>query len=133
MHPDEVAKILIKRLKESGIHILYYRSMSSDSHYLKLDGGVAHSVRISDHHSLKKHLIYKYNLITVGESGYRAWITKDRRRGIYGIDAIDKMISHILNNWKLKKLQFGGTYKEYVRQGIYRCRTHEKLRMFKEI
>lgn len=55
---------LIKRLKAEGIVVQRYDSYSSHSIYLKLDYGVCHTIRISDHKG-KKHLSYRYNILTV--------------------------------------------------------------------
>lgn|SRR5690554_6740525 len=57
------ANYLIRELKKDGIVIQRYNSKTSNSIYLKLDYGVLHTIRISDHHG-KKHLNYKYNLLT---------------------------------------------------------------------
>lgn len=58
------ANYLINELKKEGITIQRYDSKSSNSVYLKLDYGVLNSIRISDHKG-KKHLNYKYNLLTI--------------------------------------------------------------------
>lgn len=58
------ADFLIKELKKEGIVIQRYNSKSTNSIYLKLDYGVLNSIRISDHKG-KKHLNYKYNILTV--------------------------------------------------------------------
>lgn len=54
---------LISRLKAEGIVVQRYDSYSSHSIYLKLDYGVCHTIRISDHKG-KKHLAYRYNILT---------------------------------------------------------------------
>lgn len=59
-----ITNYLIKNLKNEGIIIQKYKSKSSLSVYLKLDYGVLNSIRISDHKG-KKHLNYKYNILTI--------------------------------------------------------------------
>jgi len=58
---NKIAKEMIKKLKNHGITIQYYHSITSNSIYLKLDYGMAHSVRISDHRGNTK-LRYRYNV-----------------------------------------------------------------------
>lgn len=62
-HLDSLAAYIIRELKKEGITIQRYDSYSSMSIYLKLDFGVLNSIRISDHDG-KKHLAYRYNLLT---------------------------------------------------------------------
>ena len=57
---NRFAKELVDKLKKEGFTIQYYHARSTNSVYLKLDYGLAHSVRISDHKG-KKHLKYRYN------------------------------------------------------------------------
>lgn len=60
---ENVRDILIKELKAAGFKIMLYESTTTNSIYLKLDYGVMHSIRISDHEG-KKHLQYRYNVLT---------------------------------------------------------------------
>jgi hypothetical protein len=53
----------IVKAKEAGFIVQYYGSHTTNSHYIKLDYGVAHSVRVSDHNG-KRHLKYMYNVMT---------------------------------------------------------------------
>lgn len=59
-------KWLIDRLREEGCGLQVYEAKSTSSCYIKIDNGVAGSIRISDHKG-KSHLTYKYNLILGGE------------------------------------------------------------------
>jgi|SRR5690625_6035525 len=61
---ESTANYLIDNLKREGIVIQKYESMGTLSIYLKLDYGVLNSIRISDHKG-KKHLSYKYNILTI--------------------------------------------------------------------
>lgn len=51
----------IDALKREGFTLQYYESMTTKSYYLKVDYGVCHTIRFSDHFG-KKHLSYKYNV-----------------------------------------------------------------------
>lgn len=61
------AKKLVNRLKREGFTVQYYHARSTNSVYLKLDYGMSHSVRISDHKG-KKHLKYRYNFAFTANS-----------------------------------------------------------------
>jgi len=56
-----VALNLITLLKEEGLTIQRYDSVTTSSIYLKLDYGVANSIRIGDHKG-KKQYKYRYNV-----------------------------------------------------------------------
>lgn len=84
---NKIAKQMIKELKKHGITIQYYHAITSNSIYLKLDYGMAHSVRISDHHGNNK-LRYRYNVSlnsnfkkvtrVPNKAGYRYYAPPDR-------------------------------------------------------
>lgn len=78
-------------LVDQGFHILYYKSYTSNSIYLKLDYGVCFSIRISDHRG-KRHLSYRFNLI-LNQKGY----SFNRGRHFYGPDKLDQLKHDILN------------------------------------
>lgn len=56
------AEYVIERLKSAACKVMRYDSYSTNSVYLKIDDGVAGTLRISDHKG-KRHLKYTYNLI----------------------------------------------------------------------
>ncbi len=58
---NNVTQQIIDALKVHGFKIQYYKSYSTNSFYLKLDYGVSHSIRISDHKG-KSHLNYRFNI-----------------------------------------------------------------------
>lgn len=59
----EVANRLVKELGELGFTIQRYNAHGTNSVYLKLDYGMSHSIRISDHEGYG-HLKYRYNVLT---------------------------------------------------------------------
>ena len=63
---QKAVKWILKQAKESGIVVMKYESMSTNSVYLKFDDGVLGTLRVSDH-SGKRHLKYKYNLVIGSE------------------------------------------------------------------
>ena len=58
----EIADTIVNALKHHGFVIQRYDAYSTDSVYIKLDYGLANTIRISDHEG-KKHLCYRYNVI----------------------------------------------------------------------
>lgn len=110
----EMAAYVVKRLKELGFTIQRYDSITTNSVYLKLDYGVCNSIRISDHKG-KKHLSYRYNLLSdrktinvhTNEDGYE--------RRYYPFSAVDKMIDDIVEA-RREKMEFFGEqkYREFM-------------------
>lgn len=134
MRPQEVVDILTVRLKDMGFRLLYYKSMSSDSHYIKIDGGVAYSIRISDHHSKKKLLSYRYNVITtISGSDVRWWVHEGHKRFLFGPETIHKLLGMIKVESRVKKSILGSRYKEVVQEAFIECKNHKKLYRFNEI
>jgi len=105
---------IINTLKQHGIIIQRYDSITSNSIYLKLDYGVLKSIRISDHPS-KKHLHYRYNL-------QRDLITsrydKRTKRFFYPTADVDRMLQQILSDRNDKKQRFGANYDRYMMENI---------------
>lgn len=105
---------IIEKLKAEGIHILRYDAYSSNSVYLKLDYGVAHSVRISDHTG-KKHLKYRYNIQSVPPEESLP-ICKQTRYW-YDFDHVNECIEQIKNDRNEKLKQYGSEkYKAFMEQ-----------------
>ena len=97
-----IADEIIKRLKAEGFTIQRYDAYSTKSIYLKLDYGLAYSIRISDHAG-KKHLKYTYNLIK-NYSG-RGLIKEDGVwRQYYNFAHVDTMIANVIKGreWVMK-------------------------------
>lgn len=93
---QELAKILIKSLKKHGFVIQRYDAHSTESIYLKLDYGLAYTIRISGHEG-KGHLKYTYNLIK-NYQGRR--FVKDGMiwRQYYSFSELNYLIDSILKN-----------------------------------
>ena len=104
---DNVADYIIKELKRNDVIIHRYDSYSTNSVYLKLDYGAAHSIRISDHIG-KEHLKYKYNVVPKGVNG---WV-KDGMFWRYYCNIkenryIDRMLKIIVDDRLLKIITYG--------------------------
>lgn len=108
MDMKESASYICKKLLENGCMIHRYDAYSTDSIYIKVDAGVACSIRISDHNG-KKHLSYRYNYMA-NEPGNKVTMKKDKyERYYYQSGAVDKLIKDVL------KLRMGrmNCYKNY--------------------
>ena len=69
MDAKYVAKLLQNELISNGFTVHRYNAYSTDSIYLKVDGGLCKSIRISDHTG-KGHLRYTYNLLSTVKEFY---------------------------------------------------------------
>src|SRR5690606_11348773 len=113
---QETADYIIARLKKKGIVIQRYDSYSTNSIYLKLDYGVSNSIRISDHKG-KKHLSYRYNILTccpypVSSKDHKGFI-----RFYVPIDERDILIKKILFDRAAKMDMYGwNNYCMYMRR-----------------
>lgn len=85
---------LINELKCRGFIVQRLNAVTTNSIYLKLDYGVANSIRISDHKG-KKHLSYRYNVMLNEKETRRYKDYKGFDRFIYPVSEIDSLIDHI--------------------------------------
>lgn len=65
----EVARVLSYELIDKGFTVHRYNAYSTKSIYLKVDGGLCRSIRISDHTG-KGYLRYTYNLLSTVKEPY---------------------------------------------------------------
>jgi hypothetical protein len=86
--------VIIERLKGEGFILQRYDAYGTNSIYIKLDYGLMHSIRISDHKG-KNHLKYRYN---IGTSITRTYETMDMSypRYFYTVDDVHKMLDKII-------------------------------------
>lgn len=91
----EAADLIIEKLKAEGFKILRYDAYSTSSIYLKVDYGVGHTIRISDHTG-KKGLQYRYNVL----KDWREVSTQRSPQGwpkhFYGFDRIGHLVQDIM-------------------------------------
>ena len=99
----EAVREIEQRLLAEGVIIQRYNAYTTGSVYLKLDYGIANSIRISDHIG-KNHLSYMFN---IGSDIKSIRTVKDEfTRYYYPITAIDEAVQHILRHRKRKMMQF---------------------------
>ena len=107
----DLADEICTRLLKEGFIIYRYDAYSSNSVYLKLDFGVSHSIRISDHEG-KRHLHYRYNI--------GSHIKKDKTqttkyiRYYYPTANLDQMISKIVSDRNEKMQKYGERYETFM-------------------
>lgn len=110
---DKIAEEIIDKLKKENIVIHRYDSSSTNSIYLKLDYGMSYSIRISDHKG-KKHLQFRYNLLTNIKK------TRIKRKGkyerrFYNVKDIDLLINDIKKERRKKLIRYGKErYKKHM-------------------
>jgi len=104
-----IGRELMLQFHRAGFKILYYQSISTNSFYIKLDYGVANTVRIADHKA-KKHLRYKFNLRLdrTGLTVYAPENTYPMR--VYGHDKIERLVDDVIKSSKVNKLRYGKRY-----------------------
>ncbi|NEU27057.1 hypothetical protein G3M74_13220 [Paenibacillus polymyxa] len=90
-----LANKIIKIAKEKGFVVQRYDAYSTSSIYLKLDYGVANSIRIGDHAG-KKHLSYRFNLLTNIDKSYVEH--GEYKKNYYCVDDLEKLIDDISSN-----------------------------------
>lgn len=116
---ETMAEHMIRTLKDNNVAIQRYDSATTSSIYLKLDYGVAFSIRISNHKG-KKHLKYRYNVLLDEPSHYDAIA----QRYYYNQTNVDMMLNHILAERQRKISKYGVTnYKNFM---INNQKTHAK-------
>jgi hypothetical protein len=100
----KLADQIAKSLKKHGFILQRYNSHGTNSIYLKLDYGVSHSLRISDHRG-KKHLSYRFNLLTDIDKSYTEKEEYERR--YYCKSDIEKLISDVLEHRDKQIARYG--------------------------
>lgn len=115
MKLKDIAQYISEKLLQQGFIIHRYDAYSTCSIYLKLDYGVMHSIRISDHKG-KAYLSYKYNIESSVK--YSKW-SKDKN-GFWRYycstkkEDIDNLINIIIADKLQKKTMYKNKYNEIM-------------------
>jgi len=113
----DLAQVIEDELLRNGIILHRYDARSTDSIYIKLDYGLANSIRISDHKG-KGHIHYKYN---IGPNISKLKVDRSGKYPIhyYPTKFIDKMIKDILEERDLKIKKYGiNRYRDWMNEKI---------------
>lgn len=110
----ETAEYVIRKLLKEGFKIQRYDSFSTNSIYIKLDYGIGNSIRISDHKG-KKHLQYRYNLLSNYSGMEKQKSPEGWDRYYYHLGNARKMIKDIIREKETKIKRYGEVqYKKYM-------------------
>lgn len=122
----EFADNLQNKLISRGFTVQRYNAISSNSIYLKLDFGVAHSIRIANHHG-KNHLHYRYNILTITNQ-FRVDNRGKYPRRYYTLNQMKRLVKDIVSERDNKIKRYGKT--EYNQMCLYNKRTKSGTRGF---
>lgn len=114
-HMVVLAAVLAGELKKHNISLRYYSSVTTSSCYLKLDDGVLHSIRISDH-PRKKQLNYRYEIGPHIDCRKTIYHGKNICEKYYPVDAINYLINDILNEKRNRIKRWGKRGYEHMRR-----------------
>ena len=116
---------LIDELKQLDFHVLRYDAKTSNSIYLKLDYGVACSVRISDHIGYD-HLHYRFNVIA-GLEASKTIIHEGTERHFLTLDDYRRLVTLIIIERNLKRKRYSeANYLAYQEKAKARVGTDQK-------
>ena len=116
---QSLATTLIARLKKAGIVVQRYDAYSTNSIYLKLDYGVANTVRISDHTG-KDNLSYRYNLMTNIKKYEKELTDRGLLRTYWPMKNVESLAGTIIKDRQEKIKKYGSErYSYYMKQNIH--------------
>lgn len=101
-----IAQQVVDRLKAAGFKVQRYDAMTTLSIYLKLDYGMCNSIRISNHKG-KKHLQYRYNLLSHHSGVSHERGARGALRSYFGFESVEALITAILDARDKKLLSYG--------------------------
>lgn len=116
---------LVEQFKKDGYIIQRYDAPKTKSIYLKLDYGVANSIRIGDHKGYK-YLSYRYNVECWRDKGTGLSTGKDRRgneRKYYPSDkkSLEQLVEEIKEYKRYKLAKYGEEkYRLFMQSNINR-------------
>ena len=109
----EIKKLadLVERIMVSnGVVVQRYDAYTTNSVYLKFDGGLANSLRIGDHKG-KKHLNYMF-MIDVRQTVSIKIVQGKFRQYIYSKKSVNDLAEHILRH-RIKRIESHGSIANY--------------------
>lgn len=111
----ETADEIQEKLLDMGFTVHRLDSFTTNSVYLKVDCGVCHSIRVSDHRG-KKHLKYRYNIGSYVRK-FRS-VHDMHRRYYFTVDEVDRLVNFVKYDRVHQIDVLGGrkAYKEQVQR-----------------
>ncbi len=108
MNTKKIMYDLVNVLNNKGFVLHYYRAITTDSCYMKLDFGMANSVRIADHRGKEKYK-YRFNLMLNLDKSY-----VEDGRNYYCLNDFDKLVNDIVKFKNDQLDKYGFRYYEYM-------------------
>lgn len=104
-----------EKLLDMGFTVHRLDAVTTDSVYLKVDCGVCHSIRVSDHMG-KRHLKFRYNIGTFVRK-FRS-VHDMHRRYYFTVDEVDRLVDLVKRDRvrQIDVLGGSGAYREQVRR-----------------
>lgn len=130
---SDIGNCVFKILRERGATVETYKA-DTGSIYMRIDYGVAGSIRIADHKG-KKHLKYKYQITHNNKSTakvkelpyYNKKLDVNYSRTLGNLDSMEKVVANIVRDRAEKMTKYGNKYYEYMENN----KSTKKLRGFK--
>lgn len=111
---EALADEIQEKLLGMGFTVHRLDAFTTNSVYLKVDRGVCHSIRVSDHMG-KKHLKHRYNIGTFVKK-FRS-VHDMHRRYYFTVDEVDRLVKFVKHD-RVHQIDVPGgseAYKEQVR------------------
>lgn len=108
----ETADEIQEKLLDMGFTVHRLDSFTTNSVYLKVDCGVCHSIRVSDHRG-KKHLKYRYNIGSYVRK-FRS-VHDMHRRYYFTVDEVDRLVNFVKYD-RVRQIHVLGGRKAYKEQ-----------------
>lgn len=124
----QACEYLIPKLKDKGFVVHLYSSQTTNSAYLKLDYGIANSIRISNHKG-KRYLDYRYNVECWRKEKADGITKRGYKRYYYPSEEewLDRLVDAAVSYRDKKKERYGEErYQKYMQANI------EKSKVAKE-
>lgn len=116
---SDIGNCVFKILRERGATVETYKA-DTGSIYMRIDYGVAGSIRIADHKG-KKHLKYKYQIIHNGKSNqvrelpyYNKTFGVEYSRTLGTLSTMEKVVGNIIKDRADKMAKYSNKYYEYM-------------------
>jgi hypothetical protein len=117
---SDIGNCIFKILRERGATVETYKA-NTGSIYMRIDYGVAGSIRIGDHKG-KKHLKYKYQIIHNNKNTakvkelpyYNKKLDVNYSRTLGNLDSLEKVVGNMIRDRAEKMVKYGKKYYEYM-------------------
>lgn len=119
MNNKEITNYLVKNIRNDVLIQVYHSKWST---YIRFDGGVCNSLRISNHKSPKEHLNYMFNLRSDLDTVEQSVIRGNYTQYFYGMNELDELVNHINANIDTRRnmlIMYGADYRKQVEDKLF--------------